>query len=131
MGLSRFFWDFPDLLGDCLGFSRFVLFLFLGLLRAPARNSPESVRDTIWTFPKKVGNPGFGNPRFSFSQKFRRDFSGDFLWRLSAMSVANLGIMHFAISKRSDFSAIATLGEAKDICYECSVKFYIMNRAKS
>ena len=45
------------------GFSRFVPFLFLGLLRAPTRNSPERVRDTIWTFPKKVGNP-----QFSFSQ---------------------------------------------------------------
>ena len=33
------------------GFSRFVPFLFLGLLRAPTR--PERVRDTIWTFPGK------------------------------------------------------------------------------
>ena len=30
------------------------LFLFLGLLRAPTRNSPERVRDTIWTFPEKT-----------------------------------------------------------------------------
>ena len=34
---SRFFRDFPDLSGDSL---RFVLFLFLGLLAAPTRNSP-------------------------------------------------------------------------------------------
>ena len=60
------FWDFPDFSGifpTCSGmvrgFSRFVLFLFLGLLRAPTRNSPERVRDTIWTFPEKSG----GNPR--------------------------------------------------------------------
>ena len=39
------------------GFSRFVLFLLLGLLRAPTRNSPERVRDTILTFPKKSGKP--------------------------------------------------------------------------
>ena len=52
------------------GFSRFVLFLFLGLLRAPTRNSPERVRDTIWTFPEKSGkHPGLETPRFSFSQK--------------------------------------------------------------
>ena len=44
------------------GFSRFVLFLFLGLLRAPTRNSPERVRDTIWTFPKKVGNTRVWKP---------------------------------------------------------------------
>ena len=50
LGLSR---DFPDLLGMVRGFSRLVLFLFLGLLRAPTRNSPERVRDTIWTFPEK------------------------------------------------------------------------------
>ena len=44
--------------------SRFVLFLFLGLLAAPARNSPERVCDTLRTFPEKVGNP-----QFTFSQK--------------------------------------------------------------
>ena len=55
--------------GMVRGFSRFVLFLCLGLLRAPTRNSPERVRDTIWTFPKKSGkHPGLETPRFSFSQ---------------------------------------------------------------
>ena len=34
---------------------------------APMRNSPEGVRDTIRTSPKKAGNPRFGNPRLSFS----------------------------------------------------------------
>ena len=48
---------FPICSGMVQGFSRFVLFLFLGLLRAPTRNSPERVRNTIWTLPKKVGNP--------------------------------------------------------------------------
>ena len=40
-------------------------FLFLGLLillKAPTRNRPERVRDTIRTFPKKVGKLRFGNP---------------------------------------------------------------------
>ena len=61
---------FPVCSGMVRGFSRFVLFLFLGLLRAPTRNSPERVRDTIWTFPKKSGKPlGLETPRFSFSQK--------------------------------------------------------------
>ena len=64
LGLSRFFWDFPDLLGMVRGFSRFAPFLFLGLLRAPTRNSPERVRDTIWTFPEKSGKtPRFGDPQ--------------------------------------------------------------------
>ena len=74
------FWDFPDFSGIfpissgmVRGFSRFVLFLFLGLLRAPTRNSPERVRDTIWTFPEKSGkHPGLETPRFSFSQEWLR-----------------------------------------------------------
>ena len=73
------FWDFPDFSGIfpicsgmVRGFSRFVPFLFLGLLRAPTRNSPERVCDTIWTFPEKSGkHPGLETPRFSFSQKTR------------------------------------------------------------
>ena len=71
------FWDFPDFSGIfpicsgmVRGFSRFVPFLFLGLIRAPTRNSAERVRDTIWTFPEKSGKPpGLETPRFSFSQK--------------------------------------------------------------
>ena len=72
------FWEFPDFSGIfpicsgmVRGFSRFVLFLFLGLFRAPTRNSPERVRDTIWTFPEKSGkHPGLETPRFSFSQNY-------------------------------------------------------------
>ena len=72
-----FFGTFPIFLGFSRfcsgmvqGFSRFVPFLFLGLLRAPTRNSPERVRDTIWTFPEKSGkHPGLETPRFSFSQQ--------------------------------------------------------------
>ena len=70
------FWNFPDFSGIfpicsgmVRGFSRFVPFLFRGLLRAPTRNSPERVRDTIWTFPEKSGkHPGLETPRFSFSR---------------------------------------------------------------
>ena len=59
---------FPICSGMVRGFSRFVLFLFLGLLRAPTRNSPERVHDTIWTCPEKSGkHPGLETPRFSFS----------------------------------------------------------------
>ena len=50
------------MLGDGPGFSRLVLFLFLGLLRAPTRNSPERVRDTFWTFPQKSGKHRVWNP---------------------------------------------------------------------
>ena len=79
------FWDFPDFLGIfpiCLGmvrgFSRFALFLLLGPLTAPTRNSPERVRDTIWTFPKKSGkHPGLETPRFSFSQGFLQGGGGN------------------------------------------------------
>ena len=55
-----------------------VLFLFLGLLSAPTRNSPERVRDTIWTIPEKSGkHPGLETPRFSFSQKLKAILSQD------------------------------------------------------
>ena len=63
------FWDFPNFSGIfpicsgmVRGFSRFVLFLYLGLLRAPTRNSPDRVRDTIWTFPEKAGNTRVWRP---------------------------------------------------------------------
>ena len=48
---------FPICSGTLRGFSRLVLFLSLGLSRAPTRNSPERVRDTVWTFPEKSGKP--------------------------------------------------------------------------
>ena len=51
--------NFPDL----------SFFLFLGLLTAPTRNSPERVSDTILTFPEKKGKPlGLETPQFTFSQ---------------------------------------------------------------
>ena len=60
---------FPICSGTVRGLSRFVPFLSLGLLGAPTRNSPERVRDTIWTFPEKSGKPpGLETRRFSFSQ---------------------------------------------------------------
>ena len=59
------FWDFPDLSGIfpicsgmVRGFSRFVPFLFLGLLRAPTRNSPEKGRRHNLDLSRtKNGNP--------------------------------------------------------------------------
>ena len=61
---------FPICSGMVRGFSRFVPFLVLGLLRAPTRNSPERVRDTIWTFPETSGKPpGLETSRLSFSQR--------------------------------------------------------------
>ena len=61
--------DFPICPGTLRGFSRLVLFLFLGLLSLPTRNSPERVRDTIWTIREKSGKrPSLETPRFSFSQ---------------------------------------------------------------
>ena len=73
LGLSRFFRDFPDLLGDGPGFSRFVPFLFLGLLKSTFEEQSRRVRDTIWTFPEKNGKHlGLETPRFSFSQEHSR-----------------------------------------------------------
>ena len=63
LGLPGFSGIFPICSGMVRGFSRLVFFLFLGLLRAPRRNSPERVRDTIWTFPQKSGKtPGLEPP---------------------------------------------------------------------
>ena len=64
-----FFGIFPICVGIVRGFSRFVLVLFLGLLTAPTRDSPERVCHTIQTFPGKSGKPpGLEPPRFTFSQ---------------------------------------------------------------
>ena len=58
LGLSRFFWDFPDLSGgDSPGIFPIGPFPLSRLLTAPTRNSPERVCDTIWTFPEKCGKP--------------------------------------------------------------------------
>ena len=71
LGLSRFFRILQICPGTLRGFSRFVLFLFLGLLTAPTRNSPERVRDTIWTFPeKKMANPPVWKPPGLASLKY-------------------------------------------------------------
>ena len=72
LGLSRFFPGFSRFArgwsGDFPDSSLFSLFP-PGLLRSPTRNSPERVRDTIWTFPEKSGKPpGLEPPRLSFSQ---------------------------------------------------------------
>ena len=69
LGLSRFSGIFPIWPGSVWGFSRFVPFLFLCLLRAPTRNSPKRVRDTIRTVPEKSGKPpGLETPWSRFSQ---------------------------------------------------------------
>ena len=54
----------------CAGIFLICLFLFLGLLTAPTRNSPDRVCDTIQTFPEKSWKPPmvgfriFGGPNF-------------------------------------------------------------------
>ena len=62
-GLSRFFHDFPDLLGDGPGIFSIRPFP----LSRPINSaySPERVRDAadaIWTFPEKSGNPAVWKP---------------------------------------------------------------------
>ena len=53
LGLPRFF---PGSFRFLQGFSRLILFLFLGLsIKASRRNGPERVCDTIQTFPDKSG----------------------------------------------------------------------------
>ena len=83
-GFSRFvrglFEDFPDL----------PFFLFLGLLTAPTRNSPERVCDKIRTFPQKSGKPhGLETPRLSFSQMWAPD-----LWRICLPFPTGKGGIH-------------------------------------
>ena len=70
LGLSRFFRDFPDLLG---GDSPGIFPICLFLLSRPISSTNEEQsrnRDTIWTFPENNGKPpGLETSRFSFSQK--------------------------------------------------------------
>ena len=53
LGLSQFLWDFPHFVGD---------FPDLSFLQTPARNILERVRDTIRTFPEKLGNHPIWKP---------------------------------------------------------------------
>ena len=77
LGLSADFSKFfPICSGMVRGFSRFVPFL---------RNSPKSVRDTIWTFPQKSGKPSALETLglaswFSFSQFLRTDIPDPCAW---------------------------------------------------
>ena len=69
LGLSRFFWDFPDLLGDGPGIFPICLFPLSrpikGTYEEQSRKGPRHNLD----LPKKVGNPPVWKPpRFSFSQ---------------------------------------------------------------
>ena len=59
LGLSRFFRDFPGLLGDGPGIFLVCPFSLSRPIKSTyLRNSPERVRDTICRpFPKKVGDP--------------------------------------------------------------------------
>ena len=114
------FWDFPYFSnifpicsGMVRGFSRFVLFLFLGLLRAPTRNSPERVRDTIWTFPDKSGkHPGLETPWFSFSQK-----EGRKTVRTAAVAKYN------GFGRRSIFSTEGSFGQVCRNLFFCPPRF--------
>ena len=56
LGLSRFVRDFPDLSGDSSGIFPICPFPLSRPIKkkAPMRNSPERVRDTVWTFPKNL-----------------------------------------------------------------------------
>ena len=72
------FWDFPDFCGIfpvcsgmVRGFSRLVLFLFLGLLRAPYKEqSPKGSATRSGPFPKKVGNTRVWKPPGLASLKY-------------------------------------------------------------
>ena len=78
LGLSRFFWDFPDLLGDGPGIFPICPFpLSLGLLRAPTRSqSRKGPRHNLDLSRKKWETPGFGNPPGLASLKY---CTGNFL----------------------------------------------------
>ena len=99
-GFSRFArgWsgDFPDS----------SLFLFLGLLTAPTRNSPERVRDTIWTFPEKSGKPpGLQTARFSFSQPSR---SGKLRGKMPARGSVALNTTRTPVWKHPGLASLST-----------------------
>ena len=69
LGPSRFFRDFPDLLGDGPGIFLIRSFSLSRPIKTTYEEQSERVRDTIWTFPEKSGkHPGLETPRFSFSQ---------------------------------------------------------------
>ena len=85
---------FPICAGMVRGFSRLVLFLFLSLLRAPTRNSPERVRDAIWTFPEKNGK----HPGLSFSQKLGNHSHFEHLEGLLGFLVGSLVVLEMPIS---------------------------------
>ena len=113
---AGFFRDFP--ISNFRGFSRFVLFLFLGLLvflTAPARNSPGRVGDTIRTFLDKSGippeTPRFGNPRLIF---------GDGLSTVSESTVSSTELSEFFRPHRVPGRELSEFLSAYYLCAKAS-----------
>ena len=95
LGLSQFFWDFPELLGDGPGIFPICPFP----LSRPIKSTYEEqsriqrVHDTIWTFPEKSGKrggwkpPGLaslnrrGSPRFVSISPFSSDMFRSLIFR--------------------------------------------------
>ena len=77
LGLSRFFWDFPDLLGDGPGIFPICPFPLPRPIKSTyEEQSRKGPRHNLDLSRKVSGKPpGLETPRFSFSQFFRAIFS--------------------------------------------------------
>ena len=70
LGLSRFFWDFPDLLGDGPGIFPICPFpLSRPIKSTHEEQSRKGPRHNLDLSRKSGKHPGLETPRFSFSQK--------------------------------------------------------------
>ena len=102
LGLSRFFWDFPDLLGDGPGISPICPFPLYRPIKSTyeehSRKGPRHNLDLSW---KNGKPPGLESPQFSFSQlsrfcivKWKRGFRYSIWWSTrwdSQLSSSRLG----------------------------------------
>ena len=70
LGFSRFFWDFPDLLGDGPGIFPICPFPFSRPIKSTYEDqSRKGPRHNLDLSRKNGKSPGLETPRFSFSQK--------------------------------------------------------------
>ena len=71
LGLARFFWDFPDLLGDGPGIFPICPFPLSRPIKSTyEEQSRKGPRHNLDLSEKSGKHPGLETPRFSFSQSF-------------------------------------------------------------
>ena len=100
--LSRFFWDFPDLLGDGLGIFPICPFPLSRPIKSTyEEQSRKGPRHNLDLSRKSGKHPGLETPRFSFSQELCGEVHPETSFSVSSVQCSSLyRPEHFSRAKR-------------------------------